>query len=58
MCICFFLIEVDLLGDEGLELFEMVVFKCLIENFYNIMINIWYIVWRVIVRKLWDFFEK
>lgn len=54
----FSLIEVDSLGDEGLESPEMVVFKRLIENLYNIMTNTWYIVWRVIARKLRDFFEK
>lgn len=52
------MIEVDSLGDEGLESPEMVVFKRLIENLYNIMTNTWYIVWRVIARKLRDFFEK
>ena len=33
------LIEVDSLGDEGLESPEMIVFKRLIENLYNIMTN-------------------
>ena len=37
------LIEVDSLGDEGLESPEMVVFKRLIENLYNIMTDIWHI---------------
>jgi len=34
------LIEVDSLGDEGLESPEMVVFESLIENFCNIITNI------------------
>ena len=33
------LIEVDSLGDERLESPEMIVFKRLIENLYNIMTN-------------------
>ena len=33
------LIEVDSLGEEGLESPEMIVFKSLIKSLYNIMTN-------------------